>query len=139
MVAARSSLRACLVAGLPLLLQAFLLPHANVRPAVPTTRSKVASYGASFDPRSSIAPGPALRAAKLLDGRPLHQPSVPSDIPTYIHTNIHTPTAHSLDGQEIPGPLEPLGNYMLVKVKDAADVSAGGIVLPDQVRDLRGV
>ena len=42
-------------------------------------------------------------------------------------------TAHTLDGQEIPGPLEPLANVLLVKVKDAADVSAGGIVLPDQV------
>lgn len=42
---ARSSLRACLVAGLPLLLQAFLLPNAGMRPAVPTTRSKVATYG----------------------------------------------------------------------------------------------
>jgi co-chaperonin GroES (HSP10) len=41
--------------------------------------------------------------------------------------------AHVLDGQEIPGALEPLQNVILVKVKDAADVSAGGIVLPDQV------
>lgn len=50
MVAPRSSLRACLVAGLPLFLQAFLLPHTGVvRPAVPTTRSsKLATpiYGA---------------------------------------------------------------------------------------------
>lgn len=49
-------------------------------------------------------------------------------------------SAHTLDGQEIPGPLEPLANCILVKVKDAADVSAGGIVLPDQVSTaLRGL
>lgn len=47
---ARSSLRACLVAGLPLLLQAFLLPNAGMRPAMPTTRSKVATYGTSLTP-----------------------------------------------------------------------------------------
>lgn len=29
--------------------------------------------------------------------------------------------------------MEPLANVLLVKVKDAEDVSAGGIVLPDQV------
>lgn len=40
---------------------------------------------------------------------------------------------HNLDGVEIPGPLNPLANVLLVKVKDAADISAGGIVLPDQV------
>lgn len=41
---------------------------------------------------------------------------------------------HNLDGVDIPGPLNPLANVLLVKVKDAADISAGGIVLPDQVR-----
>lgn len=53
-----------------------------------------------------------------------------------MHVRVYMPyhTAHMLDGQEIPGPLEPLANCILVKVKDAADVSAGGIVLPDQVR-----
>jgi len=40
---------------------------------------------------------------------------------------------YALDGQEIPGPLKPIHNVILVKVKEAADVSAGGIVLPDQV------
>ncbi|TFJ86580.1 hypothetical protein NSK_002237 [Nannochloropsis salina CCMP1776] len=43
--------------------------------------------------------------------------------------------AHNLDGQEIPGPLEPLANVLLVKVKDAEDMSAGGIVLPDQAKE----
>lgn len=42
----------------------------------------------------------------------------------------------TLDGQEISGPLNPLHNVILVKIKDAADISAGGIVLPDQVRGL---
>lgn len=42
----------------------------------------------------------------------------------------------TLDGQEISGPLNPLHNVILVKIKDAADISAGGIVLPDQVRCL---
>lgn len=46
---------------------------------------------------------------------------------------VCTVKAYQLDGQEIPGPLQPIGNVLLVKVKEAADISAGGIVLPDQV------
>ena len=52
---------------------------------------------------------------------------------THTHTHTRARTAHNLDGQDIPGPLEPLANVLFVKVKDAADMSAGGIVLPDQV------
>ncbi len=54
-------------------------------------------------------------------------------VPGLTPTHVLPPTAHNLDGVDIPGPLEPLANVLLVKVKDAADVSAGGIVLPDQV------
>lgn len=68
---ARSSLRACLVAGLPLLLQAFLLPSAGVRPAVPTARSKVATYGTSV--LMASPPYQALASVRLImPGRGTH-------------------------------------------------------------------
>lgn len=57
--------------------------------------------------------------------------------PVAVHSRAASTrvAAHVLDGQEIPGALEPLQNVILVKVKDAADVSAGGIVLPDQAKE----
>lgn len=65
---------------------------------------------------------------------------------TYI--NAFTPTFHSrnsrydtqiaealmLDGQEIRGPITPLGNFVLVRTKDTLSATGGGILLPDQVR-----
>lgn len=41
----------------------------------------------------------------------------------------------TLDGQEINGELKPVGNIIFVEVKATADVSAGGIVLPDQAKE----
>ena len=40
----------------------------------------------------------------------------------------------TLDGQEIRGPITPLGNFILVRTKDTLDATSGGILLPDQVR-----
>lgn len=39
-----------------------------------------------------------------------------------------------LDGQEIRGPITPLGNFVLVRTKDTLAATGGGILLPDQVR-----
>ena len=39
-----------------------------------------------------------------------------------------------LDGQEIRGPITPLGNFVLVRTKDTLSATGGGILLPDQVR-----
>ena len=39
-----------------------------------------------------------------------------------------------LDGQEIRGPITPLGNFVLVQTKDTLAATGGGILLPDQVR-----
>jgi hypothetical protein len=39
-----------------------------------------------------------------------------------------------LDGEEIRGPITPLGNFCLVKTKDTLSSTDGGILLPDQVR-----
>ncbi len=41
-----------------------------------------------------------------------------------------------LDGQEIRGPITPLGNFVLVRTKDTLSSTGGGILLPDQVRTL---
>jgi len=41
-----------------------------------------------------------------------------------------------LDGQEIRGPITPLGNFVLVRTKDTLAATGGGILLPDQVSEL---
>jgi chaperonin GroES len=38
----------------------------------------------------------------------------------------------TLDGQEIRGPITPVGNILVVKVKDTLTATGGGILLPDQ-------
>jgi chaperonin GroES len=40
-----------------------------------------------------------------------------------------------LDGDEIRGPITPLGNFILVKVKDTLTATEGGILLPDQATE----
>ena len=45
-----------------------------------------------------------------------------------------TQLSETLDGEEIRGPITPLGNFVLVRTKDALSATAGGILLPDQVR-----
>mmetsp|Transcript_7554 Transcript_7554/g.9878 ORF Transcript_7554/g.9878 Transcript_7554/m.9878 type:complete len:267 (+) Transcript_7554:118-918(+) len=41
----------------------------------------------------------------------------------------------TLDGQEIRGPITPLGNNVLVKIKDTLTATSGGILLPDQAKE----
>jgi len=41
----------------------------------------------------------------------------------------------TLDGQEIRGPITPLGNFILVRTKDTLDATSGGILLPDQSQE----
>ncbi len=48
---------------------------------------------------------------------------------------LHFMSAHSLEGKQIAGPLEPLGNFVLVKVREAKAQTLGGIVLPDQSKE----
>jgi chaperonin GroES len=43
--------------------------------------------------------------------------------------------AITLDGSEIRGPITPLGNLVLVKVKDTLTATGGGILLPDQSKE----
>jgi chaperonin GroES len=43
--------------------------------------------------------------------------------------------AFTLDGEEIRGPITPLRNFILVKVKDTLTATAGGILLPDQSKE----
>jgi chaperonin GroES len=42
---------------------------------------------------------------------------------------------YTLDGEAIRGPIIPLGNLVLVKVKDALTATDGGILLPDQAKE----
>lgn len=41
----------------------------------------------------------------------------------------------TLDGEQIRGPITPLGNFVLVKVKDTLQATTGGILLPDQAKE----
>jgi len=41
----------------------------------------------------------------------------------------------TLDGEEIRGPIKPLGNFILVRVKDTLTATQGGILLPDQAKE----
>lgn len=40
-----------------------------------------------------------------------------------------------IDGMEVPGPIRPLGNNILVKLKDTLTATSGGILLPDQSKE----
>ena len=42
-------------------------------------------------------------------------------------------SGHVLDGQEIRGPITPLGNFVFVRTKDTLTATGGGILLPDEV------
>jgi len=42
---------------------------------------------------------------------------------------------NTLDGNEIRGPITPLGNIILVRVKDTLMATGGGILLPDQSKE----
>jgi chaperonin GroES len=42
---------------------------------------------------------------------------------------------YTLDGQEIRGPITPLGNLILIKVKETLTATDGGILMPDEVRE----
>jgi len=41
----------------------------------------------------------------------------------------------TLDGEPIRGDITPLGNFVLVKVKDTLQATAGGVLLPDQSKE----
>jgi chaperonin GroES len=55
-------------------------------------------------------------------------------IPTTLRETVAPPDAdvYSLDGEEIRGPLTPVANFIIVKVKDTLTATSGGILLPDQ-------
>ena len=44
-------------------------------------------------------------------------------------------TSYTLDGEEIRGPITPLRNFILVRVKDTLTATSGGILLPDQSKE----
>lgn len=46
-----------------------------------------------------------------------------------------TRSTNTLDGLEIRGPITPVSNYILVKVKDTLTATTGGILLPDQAQE----
>ena len=64
-----------------------------------------------------------------------------TSIHAFAPTSLTSSTRHAteiaalvLDGQEIRGPITPLGNFVLVRTKDTLAATGGGILLPDQVR-----
>jgi hypothetical protein len=59
------------------------------------------------------------------------------------HTFLWSPSSLSssaagctLDGKEIRGPITPLGNFIVVKFKDTLQATSGGILLPDQSKNV---
>lgn len=50
-------------------------------------------------------------------------------------TVLRSSTPITLDGQEIRGPITPMGNTIFVKVKDTLTATTGGILLPDQAKE----
>jgi chaperonin GroES len=63
-------------------------------------------------------------------------PSVSSSSSSLSAATLSSPpTTATLDGQQISGELQPVGNIILIEVKTAADITSGGIVLPDQAKE----
>jgi chaperonin GroES len=50
-------------------------------------------------------------------------------------TSLSVSAPLTLDGQDIRGPITPLGNFILVRVKDTLTATLGGILLPDQSKE----
>jgi chaperonin GroES len=66
--------------------------------------------------------------------------STSSRLPTTLHTRSRLfsappPSQYTLDGQDIRGEITPLGNIVLVKVKETLTATSGGILLPDQAKE----
>lgn len=71
----------------------------------------------------------------LLTALVLSAPAVaflPARFPHHRHASQ---LSAMLEGREINGALQPLSNFVLVKVREAAAETAGGIVLPDQAKE----
>ena len=54
--------------------------------------------------------------------------------PTSVRTQIRL-RDYTLDDAPIGGPLEPVANYILVKIDDGIDATKGGVFLPDQAKE----
>lgn len=61
--------------------------------------------------------------------------AAPFATPTTVALMSSVLPVTTLDGNEIRGPITPLGNLVLVKVKDTLTASSGGILLPDQSKE----
>lgn len=48
---------------------------------------------------------------------------------------VATVASHTLNGQTIRGPLQPSSHNILVKIAEASEKTAGGIILPDQAQE----
>jgi chaperonin GroES len=65
---------------------------------------------------------------------PSTNPSTAARTSTTARSALST-GAITLDGSEIRGPITPLGNLVLVKIKDTLTATGGGILLPDQSKE----
>lgn len=59
----------------------------------------------------------------------------PSRLHAEVGETLRATGSYTLDGQEIRGPITPLRNFLLVKVKDTLTATEGGILLPDQSKE----
>ncbi|GMH99415.1 hypothetical protein TrVE_jg3840 [Triparma verrucosa] len=48
-----------------------------------------------------------------------------------LHTALHA-VKYKLDGNEIRGPITPISNFLVTRMKDSLTTTMGGILLPDQ-------
>lgn len=59
-------------------------------------------------------------------------PATAASSTTTATTGSGGSSSYTLDGQDIRGPIVPVGNILVVKVKDTLTATGGGILLPDQ-------
>jgi chaperonin GroES len=59
----------------------------------------------------------------------------PSGLHSTAATSLPRSGVYTLDGEEIRGPITPLHNFIIVRVKDTLVATEGGILLPDQSQE----
>lgn len=70
---------------------------------------------------------------KIINALLDHHPSSPRG--TTLLGSANTDTTFTLDGKSIRQPIQPIGNLLVVKLKDALLATSGGILLPDQSKE----
>ena len=61
--------------------------------------------------------------------------TISSRLHAEVESTVRAGGTYTLDGEDIRGPITPLRNFILVKVKDTLTATEGGILLPDQSKE----